>query len=434
MAAPGNAVAPSGRRTLVLAAAVFVAVFTAYIASWQTQRTDSVFVMHTAVSLVTDGDLEISEFASVRDFYPIDFVTEVDGNTYMEYPDSLALLAAPFALGVNTVTGGRLAAELDESVFSGLINATDMMIASFYTALAAVFVFLVCRRFLNDGFALAGTFIFAFCTATWSTTSRGLWMHGPAMMFLAVALYLAVLSRERPRLAPYLGIPLVVACVIRPTSVIPAGFFTAYVFIEHRHVFWRYLAWATLTLLPFLVLNFVIYGFQMELYHYADGLLAVSATIFEALAGNLISPARGLLVYSPVLILAAYGVFLKLKDRQMVTLDWALIGTVLAHWLLISTKIQWWGGNSFGPRLFSDILPIMVYFLIPVLARIQQAGMGKKKALVTVVGCLTLVSFLVNLHGATSSEPFLWSIDPIHIDVQPSRAWDWGDPPFLRGL
>lgn len=434
MAAPGNAPAPSGRRTLVLAALVFTLAFTAYVASWQTQRTDSVFVMHTAMSLVSDGDFDISEFASVRDWQH-DFFTVVDGATYMEYPAAVAVLAAPFVLLVNTVTGGRLAAELDAGAFSPLINATDMAIASFYTALAAAFIFLISRRLLNEHYALAAAFIFAFCTAAWSTASRGLWQQGPSMLLLAVALYLAMLAKERPGLIQYLGIPLAAAYTVRPTNAIPAALFTLFVFIEHRQRFLRYLGWSAGVVLLFLAANLACYGAPLAPYHLAGlGEMSFGAEALRALAGQLISPGRGLLVYSPIFLLAPYGLWLKRRDGHKDTLDWYLVGMIGAHWLTISLFIHWWGGQSYGPRLFASMLPLLVYFLLPVLARIQTAGITRQKALAATLSVLVLASFLINLRGATAGAPFEWNGTPLSIDEDPSRLWDWSDPAFLRGL
>jgi hypothetical protein len=44
--------------------------------------------------------------------------------------------------------------------------------------------------------AFAVAMVFAFGTAAWSTASRGLWQHGPSMLCLAVAAYLAMRSRR----------------------------------------------------------------------------------------------------------------------------------------------------------------------------------------------------------------------------------------------
>jgi hypothetical protein len=219
--------------------------------------------------------------------------------------------------------------------------------------------------------------------------------------------------------------------------VIPVFFLTVYVLVEHRRYFLRYLAWAAATLIPFLILNLVIYGSLLEIYkfyYYEDGWLVLGVDIFKVLAGNLVSPGRGLLIYSPILLLAPYGIYLKLKNKRMDALDWFLMSIVIAHALLISAVDQWWGGSSYGPRMFSDVMPFLIYFLIPVLARLQHSGVARRKLLATLAACLTFVSFAINLHGAVSKEPFLWNTDPVDVDKDTSRLWDWGDPPFLRGL
>ncbi len=111
----------------------------------------------------------------------------------------------------------------------------------------------------------------------------------------------------------------------------------------------------------------------------------------QALLGNLISPARGLLVFSPVFLFSFYGLWLKLREVHSDMLDLFLVGIIVAHWLVISSFGHWWAGNSFGPRFFSDMTPYFVYFLIPVVKRSTELQ-GFKKAVI-------LTFFLLSIAG-----------------------------------
>ena len=92
------------------------------------------------------------------------------------------------------------------------------------------------------------------------------------------------------------------------------------------------------------------------------------ATFFEALIGQWLSPSRGLFVFSPILLLAIGGVVLKIRRQQWQPLDTLLISIIGLHWIVISLWCNWWVGVSFGPRIWSDMLPYLVYFIIPALA------------------------------------------------------------------
>jgi hypothetical protein len=137
---------------------------------------------------------------------------------------------------------------------------------------------------------------------------------------------------------------------------------------------------------------------------------------FEALAGNLISPARGLLVYSPVLVLAV---------ARPATPEERLFAAVpVLHWIVISTFPHWWGGDCYGARFFTDVLPYFAWFLAPVLAVPRRR----------VAIALAVLSVLIHFRGATAVATHQWNDGPPTVDQDPRRLWDWADPPFLRGV
>jgi hypothetical protein len=74
----------------------------------------------------------------------------------------------------------------------------------------------------------------------------------------------------------------------------------------------------------------------------------------------------------------------------------------------------------------------LIYFLIPVVARIASLSGAQHTVWVTGFACLVAVSFLVNFRGATARAVYRWNAEPVDIDVQPSRLWDWRDLQFLR--
>src|SRR5262249_38064441 len=143
----------------------------------------------------------------------------------------------------------------------------------------------------------------AFGTAAWSTASRALWQHGPSMLMLTLALYLIVRARERPWIAQLAGLPLAFAYVIRPTNSLSILLLSAFVFLTYRRYFLRYVAGGLMVAVPFFLYNLAVYGAPLSPYYLPDR-IGSNPAFLEALAANLVSPARGLFFASPVLLFA----------------------------------------------------------------------------------------------------------------------------------
>jgi hypothetical protein len=381
---------------------------------------DSRWSIPTARSLLYQRNADLDEYADLlraNDFYAIE---RINGHFYSSFPVGASLIAMPVVLVADTL---RIRAG------DGTI---EKFTASLVTALTAVLVYLLARQSLDVAGALFITFIFAFCTAAWSTASRALWQHGPSMLTLTLTLWILTLARRRPWLVQFAGPPLALACVIRPTNAIPAVVLSAFVLIAHRRRVVPYALWMLPIAIPAV-------GFTLSIYHsvlppyYAPGKIGHGGTFATALVGTVASPNRGLFVFSPILLLSVYGAWLKLRrDRDL--LDGALVVIVLLHWLAVASFPIWWGGHSFGYRLLSDMVPYLVYFLIPVIARFPALSGPRRAALTTAVGVLVAISFAINFRGANTRAVYRWNSEPVNVDTVPSRVWDWRDPQFLREL
>src|SRR5262249_4005510 len=143
--------------------------------------------------------------------------------------------------------------------------------------------------------------------------------------------------------------------------------------VEHPRAFVRYVLWALAIAVPFVLFNYAVYHTWHSWYYSPSRVGHGGSPMGEALLGNLLSPNRGLFVFSPVLLLAPYGMWLKLR-RGRTPLDLALVAIVLLHWLVISSHRPWNGGHTYGNRLFTDVIPLLVYFLIPVVATLPAPG------------------------------------------------------------
>lgn len=231
----------------------------------------------------------------------------------------------------------------------------------------------------------------------------------------------------------WVGCVLGFAYLIRPTNSLSVGFFGLYFLLNQRRQFWLYLLGVAAILLPYVVSNWLTYQNPFPPYSYQlFERLATPSIAAEALAGTLISPSRGLFIFTPVFLFAGYGLYLSTRKAPLSprTLDAYLVAIIVLHWIVTCMFEDWGGAWSIGPRYFVDIIPFFTYFLIPVVGAWTPSGPVLKSAFVLAV----LLSTLVQLHCSTSIDPWMWNGKPEALVQAPQRKWDWGDMQFLRGF
>jgi hypothetical protein len=409
-------------RDAVFALLLFLLVFGVYATSPVTQSTDSRYSLHLVKSIITEHNLNMDEYKQLipSDDYRIDWV---DGHIYPWHPIGTALLTVPIMALCNFVDP-RCLGDI-EAIYA----VAELTIASFFSALVVVLIYFIARFSLSDVKSVVLALVVAFATSLWSVASRALHQHAPSMMLLCIALLLLLAARRRPWLVQFAGIPLALSYFVRPTNSVSIALLTLYVFLEYRRYIPGYLLGAALVTAPFLWVNLRIYG-SLQSPYFAPNRVGATQHFLEALAGNLISPSRGLLIYSPVLLLSIAGVALKARAPGLNKLDLALLLAIGLHWAAVSSHILWWGGWAYGPRFFADMLPYFAFFLIPVVDRATQSTTGPLPAL---FGLLLAVSMFMHYQGATAPATFDWNSVPSNVDYQPARVWEWRDPQFLRG-
>jgi len=271
--------------------------------------------------------------------------------------------------------------------------------------------------------------IIAFATSMWSTASRGMWQHGPLVFMLSVALLLLIEGARRPGFSSYSALPLAAAFIFRPTAAILIFVFGAYILIFNRREFLKFAIFGILIGLPWIAFNLQIYDTLFPPY-YLPGRLD-SAAVWTGLSGQFISPARGLLVFSPIVLLAGPGFWTALRDKQYRALHLAMGLVFILHCLTVARFGDWYGGHSYGPRYMTDMLPILIYFVIWGVCFWLVRPSLMAGAMVAV---LLAVSVTMHAVGALNWRGYQWNVDPTEINQSQERLWDWSDPQFLRFL
>lgn len=435
--------------TAGVAAGIFIVVLFSHFVSRNITSGDSAYSIHTAMSIIKDGNIDLDEYEEVikartNQLYT---VKQLNGHYYYAYPVGAPVLSIPIVFLVNEVLPPLLdsfpsvekyvrnrvnlqSVPIDPESIHSLV---EVFIASIWIALTAICLYFVALNFVGARIALLVVFIFAFCTGAWSSASRALWPHAPSMFMLALTLLIIIRSDKKPHLIWLSSIPLAFSYIIRPTNIISVIVFTVFVFFRYRKFFLRYFSGLVIPLGMHFIFSYKTYGALISPTYMSQG-FTPGPNFAEGLFGVLISPSRGLFIFSPIFLFVFLGVFLKIKKNQFATYDNYLLAILFFHWLMIGIFPRWWAGWSFGPRYFSDVIPFLIYFLLPTLKLPKTLKGAKKWAYNSLFACFVIFGFFVHFRGAMHRDVLYWNASPVSIDLALERLWDWKDVQFLRGM
>lgn len=435
-------------RDSIVAALLFAAVLSIFLASHIHQVADSSYSMLLSESLIHHHSFALDNYAlpSAEPIFAGNYfkygniyqLEVINGHIFYYFPPGSSILSVPLVLVMNSL--GVSAAGANGVYDPNGEAAIEAKIAALLMAgLAAIFYFLArlaLLKFSSLTVAIGG----ALGTQVWSTASRSLWTDTWGSFLLGVVLLMLLgTAADRIRLRPVLLATLLGwMYIVRPTFAVPIAGITVYILLFYRSLFLPYAITGAVWLTAFMLYSWRLFGHLLPSY-YRAGRLQVDV-LWTAMAGNLISPGRGLFVYVPALFFVAY--LLARYRRWLVYPRLAVLsGAVITlHLTIISCFGHWWGGHSFGPRLSTGLVPWFVLLAILGLQAMFQArrefvpaSLSRKLELSLGAGLLFL-SIAINGAGATSHATWLWNSRPLNIDEHPERTWDWRQPQFLAGL
>ena len=393
---------------------------------------DTLWAVHQSYSVVTEFDLDLDEYRDV--WNQIDFFTrERDGRILYDFPWGSSIAYAPI-VGVMAV-----AEEVRGDGFDALLETPPPLLeveSNVQAVMAAAVVVLMAvwlRRRLDPTATLALTFVFAFATSMMSSVSRAMWNAGPAL--LGVMIVLLALDEFLRESTPRRQLIATAACAVVPVWIYitrPSAAFVGLVVIlvigrkQPRHLVpLAVIGFASLAVTELITRSH--WGEQGQPYY--ERRLNEPEFKFEAFFANLVSPGRGLLIWSPVFVIAIVAVRWARRHPSPLIADLTIPAVVWigGHLVLISTMERlWWAGFSTGPRLMADALPAWMLLLAAAVEPIRSAA-AERRAVLWGVALMTAWSLATNVHAATDFDVHLWNNDdPVE------KMWDWSDPPFLR--
>ncbi|MEA2601383.1 MAG: hypothetical protein QOF89_2375 [Acidobacteriota bacterium] len=352
------------------------------------------------------------------------------GHIISLYPVTLPVLIAPLylpAVGYLHLRGWT-DVRLDHTA-----RVMEKLSASLLAALSASLLYLLLRRRAAAPIALLLTLAYAFGTTTWVIGSQALWQHGMAELLVIGALLLLTAPCTAPRALAAGLLCGLIACN-RPPDVILAAALGAYgLFWAGRRRAALLAAAAALPMGLVLFFNLSVAG------HFAGGYGRVAQAypnflqhdLLAGLGGVLFSPTRGLFVFSPFLlflVLAWRHLPRDRGDRGERGLTLAMSAGVVLQ-LLLYAKADWRAGISWGPRYMTDLLPLLLWMLVPVVAALR--GLGRVCFLLAVGAAVAIEAIGAFWYtGATDSAIFAVASGP----HQMRAAWDWRNAPFFASL
>jgi hypothetical protein len=111
---------------------------------------------------------------------------------------------------------------------------------------------------------------------------------------------------------------------------------------------------------------------------------------FDGLLGLLLSPGRGLLIYTPVALfaLAAFAPRARESRQQHRLVVIAASAFSLLHIAIFAAWPIWWGGYCWGPRLLTEILAPAIILIAVGLPALNFRGLKWAFAVTAVYCCL----------------------------------------------
>ena len=273
----------------------------------------------------------------------------------------------------------------------------------------------------------------------WAVGSQAAWQHGPAAFSLITAIALLLprpMNRRRLVLAG-LATASIVACRLMDV-VFAIASLGGLAWRDRRALIW-FVPAPVLGALALLDYNFWFFGSivggqaRIEQYHARfHGVSGIwSTNLFDGLGGTIFSPNRGLLVFSPWIAVALATLAVPVVRQRLAahSIICVLLASLVPYLVVLSKYSVWWGGHSFGPRYWTDAIPLFAILF----AFGLDWTLTRSRALVAISAVTVVFSIAIQSIGAFCY-PSTWNAKPNNVDIHHERLWDWRDTELSRCL
>ncbi len=410
----------------------------AYFSPIEDVRSDPAIALLATQSLLDHGTLRLDAYLDDPDcVYDLEHdyrIRRRDGS-FSYYAHGVSLVSLP-AVWLANRAGYHM---LDPSAEHALQN----LLSALCCALLGPLLYGLCRVYLGPAASFAIAAVSLFGSSLLSTLATALWNASYEISFLGLGL-LHLARRQaggRAPSSPYLALLGALALMCRPTAAFavlaailvlaPAAFAPAAPDRGQRQErsFWLLLGLG-LALLFVVLATLDLTGWMPR--YYSPLKLTPQTPLPTGLYGALLSPSRGLLVFSPFLAVVAAACLKHLRalagDRLFrLAALWSALQV-----LAIATKGIWWGGHAYGPRLLAEVM--LPATLATCLAwRLLERHARPRARILFAAAYLILGMAAILIHsyqGLFNPQTRRWNFSP-NVDQNPRLAFDWRHPQFL---
>ena len=380
---------------------------------------DSIPARLLPFSILRQGNLDLDEFTWLRRLDPKPYFLRrgPNGHWLSCYPVALPIVVTPLYAPITWWL--RHHHVDDDDVRFRLASLVMERIAAAAIAAASVgFVFLAAAAVGPTRVAVGVALAYGLGSNTWAVSSQALWKHGLAELSLAGLSFLLLAPISR-RTAVTAGAFAALGVLARPTMIVFALAALVFMWRERRA-----------QVIPFLSLPILgagaLLAYNMRLANAAVARPPSGAfgwPRWNSFFGLLVSPNRGLFIYTPAAVLAIPAACRpgRVKARWLAYAPFAIAGYLLLH-----SAWSGQGGHCYGPRYLTDALPVIALCAVALVERLWQSGPGR-----LLVSAAVLWGLLVQGIGVYCDDNS-WNALPVSVDKASWRVWDWEDPQILR--
>jgi hypothetical protein len=318
-----------------------------------------------------------------------------NGGYYSAISPGFAFLSLPFAVLGFILDGGTL------NVW-GYAPLIDELFLAIVSSLAAFLVYRISRMYSAPVPSLLASLAFSLGTSIWPITTM-VFIHGASVFLSLVSVYLIlntfragsiVGSKKTTIRLAIAGLSLGLASFVEYAAALFLIPLMVFILVESRK--FRTVVRAARSLAPFslpflvgpllqLIYNKIAFGNPLifpEEVKLSGSTSLTSQFNLVAIPLHMIfyvlSPYRGLLFFSPILALGAYGLYLMSKRQDLKSTSILFFSLFILILIFYSSWRDWGGGLAYGPRFLILGLP---YLAIPISIFLSEKTSTESKAL-----------------------------------------------------
>jgi hypothetical protein len=357
-----------GKRKWLLGISLFLTTFMTYFITlnvvWATDHTAS--LLHLDYAVWTNHSFALGRVGQYSASSVDDFIH--NGDYYTALAPGASLFSLPFVIPGFILDGGF-------NPF-GYANLLSELFVAFMNSIGVLLVYRVARFYFTEGISVFLAIAYGFSTISWPFATFFFQSDVSAAFALAgVFLVLKVThGPTRTWTALLAGLAIGAATITDYVSALLIFVLVSYLAVVFRTSLRSLLKMGGVFLLgaaqgvvAIALYNISSFGSPLitseQLYLHSNSLLSnFSTPIYVGVILNLVTPLRGVLLFSPIVILGIFGFRIMLTDSSVRREGYFLLGCFLVLFLPYCAWYSPEGGLSFGPRFVIASLP---FLLIP---------------------------------------------------------------------